>query len=308
MVSPSSRRRAVNLSVEGGLGSTAQACRALGLARSSYYRVGAMGAARRKLQQRIVALSREHPRYGYRRITALLRRAGQRINAKCVQRVRRAAGLQVRKGQRRMKRLGRSTAARQEATHAGHVWSWDFVADQTEQGTKLRILTLLDEHTRESHATHVAWSIPAVEVIKVVEAAMKRHGAPEHIRSDNGPEFIAYAIQDWLKERNVRTLYIEPGAPWENGHIESFHDKLRDECLNREVFGSLKEAQIIIEEWREHYNAARPHSALGYQTPREYAAQCSGKLRSGYALPPLATARQQTNSKQRQRKTAELQS
>ena len=124
------------------------------------------------------------------------------------------------KSQRRMKRLGRSTAARQEATHAGHVWSWDFVSDQTESGTKLRILTLLDEHTRESHATHAAFSIPAVEVIKVVEAAMERHGVPEHIRSDNGPEFIACAIQDWLKERNVRTLYIEPGAPWENGHIE----------------------------------------------------------------------------------------
>jgi transposase InsO family protein len=286
MVSPSSRRRAVNQSVEEGLGSTVRACRALGMALSSYYRVGVVSAVRRKLQQRITALSREHPCYGYRRITALLRRAGQRINAKCVQRVRRAAGLQVHKRQRRMKHLGRSTAARQEVTHAGHVRSWDFVADQTEQGAKLRILTLLDEQTSESHATHVAWSIPATEVIKVVEAAMKRHGAPEHIRSDNGPEpersggsqpqaarrasaarqFITYAIQDWLKERNVRALYIEPGAPWENGHIERLthyvrgsapafgslsrharlHDKLRDECLNREVFGSLKEAQIVI--------------------------------------------------------------
>lgn len=240
MVSPSSRRRAVNQSVEQGLGSTVQACRALGLARSSYYRVGVVSTVRRKLQQRIIALSREHPRYGYRRITALLRRAGQRINAKCVQRVRRAAGLQVHKRQRRMKRLGRSTAVRQEATHAGHVWSWDFVADQTEQGTPLRILTLLDEYTRESHATHVAWSIPATEVIKVVEAAMKRHGAPEHpaLRdSDNGPEFIAYAIQDWLKERKVRTLYIEPGSPWENGHIERL---LRAALRRSPLRGSLR--------------------------------------------------------------------
>ncbi len=297
----------MNTSVEHGLGSTAQACRALGLARSSYYRVGELSTARRRLQQRIVALSREHPRYGYRRITALLRRAGHRINAKCVQRVRRAAGLQVHKRQRRMKRLGTSTAARQEATHAGHVWSWDFVQDQTEHGTKFRILTLLDEHTRENHVAHVAWSIPASDVVKVVEAAMQRHGAPQHIRSDNGPEFIAYAIHDWLEKRKVRTLYIQPGAPWENGHIESFHDKLRDECLNREVFGSLKEAQIVIEQWREHYNAQRPHSSLGYLTPREYGARCSGKLRSGYALPPFPTARQQTNPKQRQRQTAELQ-
>lgn len=304
MVSPSSRRRAVNLSVEHGWGNRAQTCRALGLARSSYYRVSSASPRRRRLQQRIVALSREHPRYGYRRITALLRRAGHRVNAKCVQRVRRAEGLQVRKRQRRTRRLGVGVVQRQRAAHANHVWSWDFVADQTQTGTSFRILTLLDEHTRESHATHVAWSITAHDVIEVVEAAMKRHGVPQHIRSDNGPEFIAYAIQDWMRERDVKAIYIQPGAPWENGHIESFHDKLRDECLNREVFGSLKEAQVVIEQWRQHYNDERPHSSLGYQTPREHAARCSGKLRSGYALPSFSTAK--TNPMQRQRTTAKL--
>lgn len=302
MVSPLSRRRAVNLSVERGLGNTAQGCRALGLARSSYYRVSVVSEARHELQGRIVALSHAHPRYGYRRVTALLRRAGDCINAKCVQRVRRRNGLQVSKRQRRTKRLGVSTALRQEATHARQVWSWDFVQDQTQSGTKFRILTLLDEYTRECLAAHVAWSIRAQDVIGAVRAAFTRHGAPEHMRSDNGPEFIAYAVQDWLKECEVKTLYIKPGSPWENGYIESFHDKLRDECLNREIFGSLMEAKVVIEQWREHYNDERPHSALGYQTPREYAARCNVELQSGYALPAFNIAKTRIN----QQPTAEL--
>ena len=145
------------------------------------------------------------------------------------------------------------------------------------------MLTLLDEHTRECLAVHVDWSIRAVDVITVVEAAMARYGTPQHLRSDNGPEFIAYAIQDWLKEKNVRTIYITPGSPWENAYIESFHDKLRDECLNREIFGSLWEARVVIEQWRLYYNAERPHSSLGYQTPAEFAGRQkdSSRLRSG---------------------------
>ena len=147
------------------------------------------------------------------------------------------------KKQRRMKRLGISTAQRQQAERPGQVWSWDFVADQTENGSSFRILTLLHEHTRQCLAIHPAWSIRAVDVMTVVEAAIARYGVPEHLRSDNGPEFIAYCIQDWLKAQEIKTLYIKPGSPWENGHIESFHDKLRDECLNRELFGNLQEAR-----------------------------------------------------------------
>jgi transposase InsO family protein len=143
------------------------------------------------------------------------------------------------KKQRRMRRVGESTAQRQQAQHTGHVWSWDFVEDQTERGTRFRVLTLIDEHTRECLAVHAAWSIRAVDVITVVEAAMERYGVPGHLRSDNGPEFIAYAIQDWLKSKGVKTIYITPGSPWENAYIESFHDKLRDECLNRELFRQL---------------------------------------------------------------------
>ncbi len=293
MVSPSTRRRAVKAVVETGVGTTAEACRALGLARSSYYRNSTMSQEGRQLQGQIVKLSQAHPRYGYRRVTALLRREGHAINAKRVQRVRRKEGLQVSRKQRKRRRLGLSTAERQRASHANHVWSWDFVEDQTENGTRFRVLTLIDEHTRECLAVHVDWSIRAVDVITVVEAAMARYGMPEHLRSDNGPEFVAYAIQDWLKARNVKTIYITPGSPWENAYIESFHDKLRDECMNREVFGSLWEARVVIEQWHLYYNAERPHSSLGYQTPAEFAGRVVGGsgLRSGFALPPARTTK-----------------
>jgi transposase InsO family protein len=291
--------------VEENIASTAQACRALGLARSSFYRTSHWSQESRMMQQQIQSLSQKHPRYGYRRITALLRREGHEVNGKRVQRVRRMEGLQVSKKQRRMRRVGQSTAQRQRALRRGHVWSWDFVEDQTERGTRFRVLTLLDEYTRECLAVHVAWSIRAVDVITVVEAAMVRFGVPGHLRSDNGPEFIAYAIQDWLEDKGVKTIYITPGSPWENAYIESFHDKLRDECLNRELFGSLLEARIIIEQWRVEYNSLRPHSSLGYQTPDEFAARLdASRLRSGYALPPSRSVETNNNIKP----MAELQS
>jgi transposase InsO family protein len=297
VVSPSAQRRAIQSVVERGLGTTSQACRALGLARSSDYRPSQRRAESVALEREIAALSRAHPRYGYRRITALLRRQGQAVNPKRVQRTRRVEGLQVSRKQRRMRRGGESTARRQRAERINHVWSWDFVEDQTERGARFRGLTLLDECTRECLAVHGGWSIRAVDVIAVVEAAMERFGVPEYLRSDNGPEFIAYAIQDWLRGKGVKTIYITPGSPWENAYIESFHDKLRDECLNREWFGSLLEAQVIIEAWRGEYNGLRPHSALGYRTPDEYAAQNgASRLRSGYALPAARSAQRNNNN------------
>jgi transposase InsO family protein len=296
VVSPSQKRRAIQTIVEEDMGTTTEACRALGLARSSFYLTSQLSAQSRTMQREIKVLSEKHPRYGYRRITALLRREGNEVNGKRVQRVRRMEGLQVNKKQRRMRRVGQSTAQRQRATHRGHVWSWDFVEDQTERGTRFRVLTLIDEFTRECLAVHVAWSIRAVDVITVVEAAMERLGVPGHLRSDNGPEFIAYAIQDWLGSKGVKTIYITPGSPWENAYIESFHDKLRDECLNRELFGSLLEAQVIIEGWRMEYNGLRPHSSLGYRTPDEFAAaHGSSRLRSGYALPPSRRTERNNN-------------
>jgi len=169
------------------------------------------------------------------------------------------------------------------------------VEDQTERGSKLRMLTLLDECTRQCLAVQVAWSIRAVDVITVVEAAMERYGAPEHLRSDNGPEFIAYAIQDWLKAKEVKALYIQPGSPWENGHIESFHDKFRDECLNREIFGSLLEAKVLVEQWRMEYNTQRPHSSLRYQTPQEVADRWQTSLRASPCAPSASISRNINN-------------
>ena len=273
VVSPSARRRAVKMSMEEGIGKVAAACRALGLSRSSYYRSGRSSLESRRIRKEVLELSAKHPRYGYRRITALMRREGFEVNVKRVARIRREEGIKVSKKQRRMKRLGISTAERQQAVRPCQVWSWDFVADQTENGSSFRILTLLDEHTRQCLAIHPARSIRAIDVITVVEAAIARYGVPEHLRSDNGPEFIAYCIQDWLKAQEIKTLYIKPGSPWENGHIESFHDKLRDECLNRELFGNLHEARVILESWRVEYNERRPHSSLGYLTPSEYAGE-----------------------------------
>lgn len=296
-MSPSQKRRAIRHVIEQGKGTTAQACRALDLQRSTYYRNNSASPEREATERKIVVLSEEHPRYGYRRITVVARREGSLINAKRVQRVRRQHGLQVRKKQRKLRRTGLSTALRQRADHPNHVWSWDFVEDQTENGTRFRILTLIDEHTRECLAMHIAWSIRAVDVITTMEAAIAFYGAPEHIRSDNGPEFIAYAIQDWLKENQIKAIYIEPGAPWENGHIESFHDKLRDECLNREIFGRLLEAKIVIQSWRVEYNTERPHSSLGNKTPEEFSGRGpeSSRLRSGFALPPSRTFSRNNN-------------
>ena len=278
MGGPASRRRAVKHVVETGLGNPAQACRALSLARSTFYHSSKPAKKSQQLRRQIVALSRQHPRYGYRRIPALLRRAGRPVNAKRVQRVRRKEDLQVSRRPRRSRRVGPGTAERQRATRVNDVGSWDFVSDQTENGSHFRILTLLDEHRRVCLATHAGWSIRAADVITVVEAAFARYGRPKHLRSDNGPEFIAYAVQDWLAAAQIKTLSIKPGSPWENGHIESFHDKLCGECLNRELFGTLLEAQIILEAWRAEYNEERPHSALRYQTPSEYARQSTAQV------------------------------
>jgi transposase InsO family protein len=287
--------------VEEGWGSTAQSCRAVGLCRSGFYRSRVASVESRRIRKEVLELSEKKPRYGYRRITALLRRDGFKVNPKRVQRLRREKDLQVRKKQRRMKRVGEGTAQRLRAKRPRQVWSWDFVEDQTENGSRFRILTLLDEYTRQCLATHAAWSIRAVDAMTVIEAAIGRYGAPEHLRSDNGPEFIAYAIQDWLKGRQIKTLYIRPGSPWENGHIESFHDKLRDECLNREIFGTLAEARVILESWRVEYNEERPHSSLGYQTPEEFARGASkfgllpafGLLPSKFAINPIINEKEQ---------------
>ena len=265
--------------------------------RTSYYKASKQSDRSRALREQIIDVSEDQPRYGYRRVTAMIRRTGAEVNPKRVQRIRRKEGLQVHKRQHKTRRIGPRTAERRRASHANEVWSWDFVHDMTEHGSRFRVLSLMDEYTRRRLVLHPGWSLRAKDVIDILEVAIATHGCPKHIRSDNGPEFIAYAIQEWLAEQRIGPLYIKPGSPWEQAYIESFHDKLRDECTNRELFGSLQEARVILEEWRKVYNEARPHSSLKYQTPEEFAAFCNPRLRSDSVLPPSGVAKSRGSSK-----------
>jgi putative transposase len=221
-------------------------------------------------------LAGKHPRYGYRLITGKLRQEGWHVNKKRIQRLWRKEGLQVPYRRKRKKSQGSSqnSCSVKKAEYINHVWTYDFIEDRTEDGRKLKFLTVLDEWTRESVAIEVGRSITSKGVISVLEYLFMVRGAPDFIRSDNGPEFIANAIREWLKEKMVGTLYIEPASPWENGYIESFHGRLRDELLNRELFYSVKEAKVLVENWRMEYNNHRPHSSLGYLTPAAFAATC----------------------------------
>ena len=221
------------------------------------------------LTRAIIALATQYGRYGYRRITALLQSAGWQVGKDRVQRIWRREGLKV--PQRQPKRgrlwLNDGSCVRLRPERANHVWSYDFVSARTHDGRTLRLLTLIDEYTRECLAIRVARRLGSAEVLETLADVMLWHGIPEYIRSDNGPEFIAKELRQWLAKLGTGTLYIEPGSPWENGYCESFNGKLRDECLNGEIFYSLKEAQIVIEWWRVEYNTRRPHSALGYRPP-----------------------------------------
>jgi len=228
-------------------------------------------------------LSQKHRRYGYRRITALLRSDGWVVNRKRVYRIWRQEGLKVPKKQRKRKRLGCSenSCVRKRAEYIDHIWSYDFVMDQTEDGKTLKVLPILDEFTRECLSIDVERSITSRDVIATLEYLFAVRGAPAYIRSDNGPEFIADAIKQWLRESGVGTLYIEPGSPWENGYSESFNGHFEDEFLNGELFGNLKEAKVLVEQWRLDYNHHRPHSSLDYMTPAAFAAKC---IPSGSAM------------------------
>ena len=279
MVGPSARRRAAQYLVEAKKSSVNRACQALRLAKSSYYLRSPGNQAWRRLEKRIKALSLKHPRYGYRMITELLRAESWKVNRKRVQRVRRREGLQVIGKAHKTKRKLTGQVERRQAQKPNEVWSYDFVHDQLENGAGLKMLTVLDEFTRQCLGILVERSITAGEVTRFLDLLVLKRGAPEHVRSDNGPEFVAQTVKSWAEEQAIQIHYITPGSPWENPHVESFHGKFRDECLNREVFGNLLEAKVLIEQWREQYNNKRPHSSLGYQTPREFGRQFSSKLR-----------------------------
>jgi transposase InsO family protein len=239
-----------------------------------------------KLRARILELVRLRPRFGYRQITRLLRREGFRVNFKRVYRIWRQEGLKVPKKKRKKRSLGVAANGcyRLRATHANHVWSWDFIYDKTESGRTLKLFTIVDEYTRRCITLDVARSFKARDIINRLAELFAMYGKPEHIRSDNGPEFIAKSIQRWLKKLEVQTLYIEPGSPWENGYAESFHSRLRDELLATEIFASLAHARACAHAWREDYNNYRPHSSLDGLPPAEFARRCAA---SAPAAPTL---------------------
>jgi putative transposase len=221
------------------------------------------------LTEAIVSLATRFGRYGYRRITAMLRADGWRVNHKRVARIWRREGLKVPGKQPKRGRLWLTDGSciRLRPQHRNHVWAYDFVEDRTRDGRKFRMLTVIDELTRECLAIEVKRRLNSQDVLAVLGRLFIDRGVPDHIRSDNGGEFTAKAVRNWLTEMGVKTLFIEPGSPWENGYNESFNGKLRDECLNTELFYTLREAQIIIERWRREYNTIRPHSSLGYRPP-----------------------------------------
>ena len=245
------------------------ACRVLGQHRSTQRKAPKGRTDDAALTADIVALATEYGRYGYRRITALLRAAGWAVNVKRVERIWRLEGLKVPSKQPRKGRLwlNDGSCVRLRPERPNHVWSYDFVEDRTHNGRKFRMLNVIDEFTRECLAIRVDRRLKSTEVIDVLSDLFILRGVPGHVRSDNGPEFIAKAVREWIAGVGARTAFIEPGSPWENGYCESFNSKLRDELLNGEVFYSLAEARIVIESWRQHYNTQRPHSSLGYRPP-----------------------------------------
>ena len=250
-------------------GSERRACAVVGQARATERYAARQSADEAALTARTVALAARFGRYGYRKISAMLREAGWRVNDKRVERIWRQEGLKVPAKQPKRGRLwlADGSIVRLRAEHPDHVWAYDFVLDRTADGRPLRMLTVVDEHTRECLAIEVGRRLSSQDVLAVLADLCVRRGPPAYIRSDNGPEFAARAVRQWLARIDVQTLFIEPGSPWENGYIESFNGRLRDEYLNGERFDTLLEAQVLIEAWRNEYNRIRPHSSLAYRSP-----------------------------------------
>ncbi len=260
-----------------------RACKVLGQPRSVQRHKPKRSFEQEALRKDIVRLASRYGRYGYRRITALLRAEGWRVNHKRVERIWREEGLKVPVKQPKRARLylNDGSCIRLRSCWKNHVWSYDFVTDRLRSGKRIKILTVIDEYTRKCLAIRVGKVFKAHEVLDVLSTLFITEGTPDYIRSDNGSEFTAKALREWIESVGVRTAYIEPGSPWENGYNESFNGKLRDELLNGEIFYNIKEAQVLIEEWRRHYNEVRPHSSLGYKPPAPVV-NISGKNRTDY--------------------------
>ena len=246
-----------------------RACRVLGQARSTHRHRAVVSDDEPRLVDRVIELATAYGRYGSRRITGLLRGAGWPVNHKRVERLWRREGLKVPQKQPNRGRLWLTDGSciRRRPAYRHHVWAYDFVTARTHDGRPLKILTVIEEYSRECLAIVVARRLRSLEVLETLAELFVTHGVPAHIRSDNGPEFTATLMRQGLAALQVQTLFIEPGSPWENGYVESFNGKLRDELLDREIFYTLTEAKILIERWRREYNTVRPHSALGYRPP-----------------------------------------
>jgi putative transposase len=246
-----------------------RACRALGQHRSKQRKLPRGKDDEAALTADLIELARRYGRYGYRKIGALLKAAGWLVNDKRVERIWRREGLKVPAKQPKRGRLweGDGSCIRLRPEFRNHVWSYDFVEARTHDGRKFRMLNVIDEFSRECLAIRVERKLRAADVVDVLCDLFILRGVPAHIRSDNGPEFVARSVQSWIASVGSKTAYITPGSPWENGYVESFNAQIRDELLNGEIFYTLKEAQIMIEDWRRHYNTIRPHGALGYRPP-----------------------------------------
>ena len=259
-----------------------RACRVLGQARSTQRHRPVVRAGETRLVHRILQLASVYGRYGYRRITALLQRDGWRVNHKKVERIWRQEGLKVPQKQPKRGRLWLTDGSciRRRPEYRDHVWSYDFVFERTRDGRPIRMLVVVDEYSRECLAIDVARRLNSSDVLDCLGELFVNRGLPDYIRSDNGPEFTAHAVREWLHRLGVQTLFIEPGSPWENGYVESLNGKLRDELLNGEIFYTLTEAKVLVEQWRREYNEFRPHSSLGYRPP------APGAIRPVLSLPP----------------------
>jgi putative transposase len=246
-----------------------RACRTLEQHRSTQRKVPQGRRDEDRLTDDIIELARQYGRYGYRMVTGLLNTSGWHVNHKRVERIWRREGLKVPHKQAKKGRLwlNDGSCVRLRPEWANHVWSYDFVQDRTHDGRAFRTLNIIDEFTKEALMIRVDRKLNATDVVDALTDLFILRGTPEFIRSDNGPEFVAQKVRDWIAAVGAKTAYIEPGSPWENGYVESFNARFRDELLNGEIFYTLKEARIVIEQWRRHYNTVRPHSALGYRPP-----------------------------------------
>lgn len=271
-------------------------CRALGQSRGAFRSPVKKPDDEEALIKAITRLATRYGRYGYKRITALLKTEGWRVNHKRVERIWREEALKVPQRQKKRGRLylNDGSCLRLRPCWQNHVWSYDFVADRLIDGTKIRFLTIIDEYTRECLALKVSHRLQSDDVMAALTELFINKGLPDHIRSDNGSEFTAKSLQSWLTNLNVRTSFITPGSPWENGYNESFNGRFRDEFLKREAFYTLKEAQVLTEQWRHHYNHIRPHTSLGYKPPAPLSHMKEGA--SAYAPAPSFIAQMQLNS------------